>query len=191
MIPRTVLIVALLITGSVMVLFPTQVNAVNERNWVVEGKDYTFGDSIHDGVLWGPLYLQANESDVITVNWKSGSTPGQYFSIIIGLDAPAYNYSDKWTEFTGGPPMQPSGWCYQWEYQGKSADWGGSSPHSEWVRCSSSDILCLYEFSPYSVSQQTINITVTKGLSSFTEMTKDIANLTSELKSTKEQVNLL
>jgi hypothetical protein len=192
MIRKTVLLTVFVLMGSVLIVHQSNnVVATNERNWIIPGKDYTFGDGVHDGILFGPVYLRVNESDLITINWKSGTVPSNHFYAIIGTNAPAINYSGNWSQQMGSSitaMTSITNWFFNWNYFGSTTYWG-SSPHSEWVRMGSNDLISIFFSSGGSPTQQTFNITIQREIPDLNVMNISIVNLTANLNALNASMN--
>jgi hypothetical protein len=165
-----VLMVAMLTMGSLIIIVPNHVTAVNERKWIPLNQDINVGSG-YPGLNG---YIRVNVSDVLYINWTSGTILfGQGpMDITVYPSTPIINCSDT---FSGFGSEIGGGGAYKLSYA-----YGQSSPQSAWLRVGSYDILDIWTIVSTN-SVQTLNFSVQREIPDIYAMNNSIANLTTNL----------
>jgi len=176
MIKRTVLIVALLTMGNLLIVFQPNENAeTTELNWLPLGTDLS--PSIN-GYITG--FLMVNVSDLITINWKSGDLyNGGGMWIIISTGGFAINHSDNLNVTVDVGSTSYHNYIPQ----------NSAPPQTMWLRMGFYDLIFIeivQNNQPYHV---VFNFTIDREIPDIHAMNDNITNLTTNLNTLNESMN--
>ena len=180
--------IALILIAGFLSTSMTSVSAV-ERDWMNTDTDYnvsgTYGGSGHMYLL--TKYMRVNASDILTFNWKAGSTTSAWY-VEIDTNIPVSSYTNFTDIF-----VPPSG------YYAYGIGWAGSSLKSASITIGGDDIVKVLVYIDNSgISQQTVNITIDSNNlmekklnqmnNTINQMNNTINNLTADLTNLRDNI---